>query len=125
MDMKTFRAVAILLASLAFAGPAVAQDTAESAIDVRTATVTEMQIAGSYVYLRVMEGDKEVWLATSPGFIKDISYGDVVEFYSEVEMQDFHSKGLDRTFDSIWFISRIRVKPEETAEDSVAEATAQ
>jgi len=116
--MNILRTVAILLASLAFAGPALAQDTAEPANDLRTATVTEMQIAGSYVYLLVMEEDKEVWLATSPGFMKDISYGDVVEFYSEVEMQDFHSKGLDKTFDSIWFISQIRVKPEDTTEEN-------
>ncbi len=97
-----------------------AQETQPPTEGVRTATVKEMQIAGSYVYLLVMEEDKEVWLATSPGFINDISYGDVIEFYSEVEMQDFHSKGLDRTFDAIWFISRIRVKPDDTAEEATS-----
>jgi len=112
MIMKTFRNVVVLVVGLALSGLAVAQDTAQPESDFRTATVKEMQIAGSYVYLLVLEGDKEVWLATSPGTIKGISYGDVVEFYGEVEMQDFHSKGLDRTFDSIWFIGRIRVKEE-------------
>lgn len=114
--MNRFRTVVVLLAGLVLSLTAVAQDEVPSADDVRTATVQEMQIAGSYVYLRVDENGEEVWLATTPGFIKGISYGDVVEFYAEVEMQDFHSKGLDRTFDSIWFISRIRVKPEEGAE---------
>ena len=108
--MNTLRTVVVLLASLTLSGLVVAQETAEPASDIRTATVKEMQIAGSYVYLLVMVEDKEVWLATSPGFVKDISYGDVVEFYSEVEMQDFHSKALDRTFMSIWFVSNIRVK---------------
>jgi len=119
--MKTFRTVGIVLIGLAFAGTALAQDSQSPEEAVRTATVKEMQIAGSYVYLLVLEGDKEVWLATSPGIVMDISYGDVVEFYGEVEMQDFHSKGLDRTFDSIWFIGKIRVKEEvATATDSSA-----
>jgi len=115
--MKSLGTVAVLLASLAFSGPAMTQETAEPTDPVRTATIQEMQIAGSYVYLRVDESGEEVWLATTPGFIKGISYGDVVEFQAEVEMQEFHSKGLDRTFESIWFISRIRVKSEEAAEE--------
>ena len=121
--MKTFRTVVVLVVGLALSGLAIAQDTAQPESDFRTATVKEMQIAGSYVYLLVMEEDKEVWLATSPGFIKDISYGDVVEFYSEVEMQDFHSKGLDRTFSSLWFVSKIRVK-EDAATNGDAEGAA-
>ena len=115
--MNRFRTAVLVLAGLAFSAMAVAQEEAPPANDARIATVQEMQIAGSYVYLRVEESGEEVWLATTPGFIKGISYGDIVEFYAEVEMQDFHSKGLDKTFDSIWFISRIRVKPEEGAEE--------
>jgi len=116
--MNKFRTVVVLLASLAVSGLSMAQETQPPTDGIRIATVKEMQIAGSYVYLLVMEEDKEVWLATSPEFIKGISYGDDIEFYSEVEMQDFHSKGLDRTFDSIWFISRIRAKPDAAAEET-------
>ena len=116
--MSTFQTVLVLLASLVFSGLTSAQDAQAPEEGARTASVKEMQIAGSYVYLLVMEEDKEVWLATTPGFIKGISYGDVVEFYAELEMQDFYSQGLDRTFDSIWFISRIRVKPDDAAEEA-------
>ncbi len=100
----------LIVAALVLSGHAIAQEAASPEDGVRTATVKEMQIAGSYVYLLVDEQGEETWLATSPGFMKDISYGDVVEFYGEVEMQDFHSKGLNRTFESLWFISKIRVK---------------
>ncbi len=120
MIRRTKKLIAHLLIITAFvvSGYSIAQETESSADGILTATVKEMQIAGSYVYLLVVEEGEEVWLATSPGFIKDIKYGDVVEFYSEVEMQDFHSKGLDKTFNSIWFISQIRVKQDDTTEDA-------
>ncbi len=111
MIRRTKKLIAHLLIITAFvvSGYSIAQETESSADGIRTATVKEMQIAGSYVYLLVDEQGEETWLATSPGFIKDISYGDVVEFFGEVEMQDFHSNGLDRTFESLWFVSKIRV----------------
>jgi hypothetical protein len=99
-----------------------AQEAQSPEDGIRTATVKEMQIAGSYVYLLVVEQGEEAWLATSPGFIKDIKYGDDIEFIGEVEMQDFHSKALDRTFESIWFVAKIRVKPVDTADASAKEA---
>ena len=52
----------------------------------RTATVKEMQTAGNYMYLRVVEEDEESWLATAPGFVTDIENGDVIEFLAEVGM---------------------------------------
>ena len=99
----------LIITALVLSGYSTAQEIESSADATRTATVKEMQIAGSYVYLLVDEQGEDIWLATSPGFIKDISYGDVVEFFGEVEMQDFHSNGLDRTFESLWFVSKIRV----------------
>ncbi len=107
---NTFRTLIAVVAVIATSGLSIAQDQGQPESDVRTATVTQMQIAGSYVYLQVVEDGEEVWLATSPGFIKDINYGDVIEFLSDVEMQDFHSKALDRTFKSLWFVSQVRVK---------------
>ncbi len=103
----------LIVAALVFSGHAIAQEAASPEGGVRTATIKEMQIAGSYVYILAIEDGKEVWLSTSPGFVKDINYGDVVEFFGEVEMQNFHSKGLNRTFESLWFISKIRVKQSE------------
>ena len=109
----------LLISAITFSGLSAAQETQQPVDPIRTATVKEMQIAGSYVYLLVVEDGEEgeeVWLATTPGFVKNIKYGDVVEFQAEVEMQDFHSNGLDRTFASLWFVSRIRVKQEDEME---------
>jgi hypothetical protein len=109
------RIIILMLSIAAFAFPVVlpAQEVEPTVDSTRTATVKEMQIAGSYVYILVVEEGEEVWLATAPGFIKNIGYGDVVEFQAEVEMQDFHSNGLDKTFASLWFVSRIRVKQDD------------
>lgn len=112
----------LLASALAFSGFLTAQETQTPADDIRTATVKEMQIAGSYVYLLVVEDDKEFWLATSPGFVKDIKYGDVIEFRSDMEMQDFHSNALDRTFASLWFVAQIRVVQDNVTEGSAEEA---
>jgi hypothetical protein len=114
----------LIMTAFALSGLAAAQEAQSPVHAYRTATVSEMQIAGSYVYILVAEEGEEVWLATSPGFVKDIKYGDVIEFFGEVEMQEFHSNALDRTFKTIWFVSRIRVKPKEAVEGSAAEPTA-
>jgi len=116
--VKKFVTLVLVFTALVFSGLVTAQE-APSAVDgIRTATVKEMQIAGSYVYVLANEEGEEVWLATTPGFVKDISYGDTIEFLGEVEMQGFHSKGLGKTFNSIWFISQIRVKQDDTTEDA-------
>ena len=67
-------------------------------------TVAEAITAGSYTYLRLEEGDR--WIATSP---LEVSAGDQVEITGGMEMQDFHSKALDRTFESIWFVQRVSI----------------
>jgi hypothetical protein len=99
-----------IVAALVFSGHAIAQEAASSEDGVRTATVKIMLTAGSYVYLLVNEGVQEAWLATSPQFVEEIKEGDLVEFRGEVEMEDFHSKALNRTFESLWFVGQIRLK---------------
>ncbi len=119
--MKKVIGFMIIIATFAFVGLAKAQATQSLADDVRTATVREMLIAGNYAYLLVVEEDEEIWLATTPHLVNDIKYDDVIEFLSEVEMKDFHSKALDRTFASLWFVSRIRVKENDEAVDAAQE----
>ena len=45
-----------------------------NAIATGTATVKEMQIAGSYVYLLVDEQGEDVWLATAPKIINNMQF---------------------------------------------------
>lgn len=68
-------------------------------------TVEQTQNAGKYTYLRLNEDGREVWLATFPIVI---SVGDKVEYTGGSLMKDFYSKALDKTFDAIIFVTRIR-----------------
>ncbi|MCJ7815367.1 MAG: hypothetical protein MUP31_04865 [Xanthomonadales bacterium] len=55
--------------------------------------------AGGYVYLRLEDG---TWIAANTFAV---SRGDEVQYNGGMEMTSFHSKSLDRTFDSILFVS--------------------
>jgi len=70
----------------------------------KSGTVAETNNAGGYSYLRLEESD--IWIATST---LDVSAGDTVEYAGGMEMRDFHSKALDRTFESIWFVQNVAV----------------
>jgi hypothetical protein len=67
-------------------------------------TVAEVIEAGNYTYLRL--DDPKIWIATTP---LQISSGDRVEYAGGMEMRNFHSKALDRSFESIWFIQNVNV----------------
>jgi hypothetical protein len=69
---------------------------------VHNTTIKEVIQATSYTYMRVKEGMAEYWVAT----IKDdAKVGDPFTFSEALEMKDFKSKDLDRTFETIYFIS--------------------
>jgi hypothetical protein len=89
-----------ILSALFFLMPAIA--TAQT--DPSSGTVVETINAGSYTYLRLEDPDR--WIATSP---LDVSEGDKVKYAGGMEMRDFHSKALDRTFESIWFVQNVSV----------------
>lgn len=64
--------------------------------------IEEVIKANSYTYLRVKEGKVEYWIAT----IKDDAVvGDKYSFGDALEMNNFTSKELDRTFPVIYFVS--------------------
>jgi len=62
-------------------------------------TVAETIEAGSYVYLRLEE--QNIWIAATRF---SVSNGDQVQYSSGMEMKDFYSKSLDRTFESVFFV---------------------
>ena len=57
-----------------------------------------------YSYLEVENGDKRMWIAGNPVQFEE---GDVVAWGQAAVMRNFHSKGLDRTFETILFVSDI------------------
>ena len=66
--------------------------------------VLEVHDASNYTYARVDTGKEKIWLA---GPTTKLKVGDKVEFASGMPMKNFESKSLNRTFDVIYFVSKI------------------
>ena len=61
--------------------------------------------SGGYTYVHVDTGSEKIWAA---GPQADVSVGQVVVMDKGMDMPNFHAKSLDRTFESIYFVSYIR-----------------
>lgn len=72
------------------------------------ATVQEVVQASSYTYLRVKAGAEESWLAVTK---RDLEPGITVYFRPELQMENFNSKDLNRTFEKIYFVNELSSKP--------------
>lgn len=70
-----------------------------------TVLVQEVVMAPSYMYLRVTEDGKEYWIATNN---QPVEVGMTLHFEEGMEMKDFPSKELERTFESLWFVQKLR-----------------
>ncbi len=70
--------------------------------------VTEVIQATSYTYLKVKENMMERWVAVTK---QDANVGDVFYYDSALEMNNFTSKDLNRTFDKIYFVNQISKTP--------------
>jgi len=71
-------------------------------------TVTDLVQATNYSYLKLKEGSKEYWAAL-PKF--DAKIGQTYYYNKAMEMNDFKSKELNRTFSSILFIEELSENP--------------
>ena len=71
---------------------------------VHTGTVQEVIQASAYTYLSVKEQDTVFWIAITK---RDMKVGETVSFADGLEMRNFTSKDLQRTFESIYFVSEI------------------
>lgn len=70
--------------------------------------VTEVVQASSYTYMKVKENANERWVAVTK---QDVNVGDVYYYDEALQMTNFSSKDLDRTFDEIYFINNISKTP--------------
>ncbi len=84
-----------------------------------TGEVVETMNSGGYTYVQVDDGTKKIW-AAAPQFA--VAVGDKVAVPDGMEMRDFYSKTLERTFDLVYFVSAIQVVGGRTAEEQVAAA---
>jgi hypothetical protein len=62
-------------------------------------TVVESMESGGYVYIRLEDGR---WIAANTFAV---SAGDRIQYSGAMEMNNFYSRSLDRTFESILFVS--------------------
>jgi len=69
-----------------------------------TGIVVETMSSGGYTYVRLEDNDR--WLAGPP---TEVLIGDNVEYIYAVEMGEFHSRTLNRTFENIMFTPSLKV----------------
>lgn len=93
--------------------PASAADTVPvdtTPVVKHTVVVKEVLQTSGYSYLRVMEGDKEEWLA----IVKiPAKVGQIYTYDDAAPMTNFFSKELNRNFKEILFLAKLTLKEEE------------
>lgn len=88
---------------------------------VHEVTVKEIIQGGNYTYLNVTENGEKIWLATAKNDFKE----EAVLYYTDaLEMTDFKSKELDRTFKSIFFVQNLGSTPPIDTKEVVDETKA-
>ncbi len=88
------------------------QQQAQIKSNVHQVVVQEAIQVGGYTYVRVKEGDKEYWMAATT---MDAKQGETLFYETAMEMKNFESKELKRTFDSILFVENLSKIPPATA----------
>jgi len=78
--------------------------------DIHEVMITEIVQAPSYTYLKATENGSEIWMAINQS---EIETGKKYYYSKPLEMSNFKSKELDRTFESILFINKLVADPEE------------
>jgi len=85
--------------------------------------VQEVLQVDSYTYLNVLEDGKKIWLAVPS---MEAKLGEIYYYKGGMEMPDFKSTELDRTFDAVLFLGSITsadaIDPEKGMVDPNAEA---
>lgn len=78
----------------------------QAGVLTQTAKVISTINVPSYTYIEASQGSKTIWLAASTVAVKK---GDAIRFDDGMVMNNFYSKGLKRTFPSIYFVNKVVV----------------
>jgi len=110
--MKQMRFILILVMAIVFSS-CVRNKTGQVTQTVITGSekifeVAEVIQANSYSYLKVKENAGERWMAVTK---QEIQPGEVYYYDEALQMTNFHSKDLDRTFEVIYFVNQISKSP--------------
>ena len=75
---------------------------------MHTVTVKDFINTTNYTYIQVEENGTDYWIAVTK---MDVSKGETLYFAKSMEMKDFHSTELNRTFDRVLFVDGITKSP--------------
>ena len=76
----------------------------ENATDVHKVIAQEVFHVSEYTYIRGLEDGSEKWIA---GPTTDIKVGETFYFGKSMEMPNFQSKELNKTFETVYFVEQI------------------
>ncbi len=115
--MKKIIVTMLLVSATAVAAPPAGHPTVEEAADTmqlprnpnldhlpNSATVLQAIPSNDYVYVEVENADGQFWLAAPA---TELAPGQAVRFSNGTLMQNFYSKRHNRTFEAVWFVSRV------------------
>ncbi len=100
--------LAIICLSAGCKGPLSAPEATGAKPGIHKVVVNEVIQAGEYTYLNVSEKRKKTWLVVPA--IK-AAKGDKISYTGGLEMTDFHSKELNRTFPGIILLESVSSQP--------------
>ena len=83
----------------------------------KSVKVEEVIQGSSYTYIRGKEGNEEKWMAVTS---QEIQTGEVYYYDQGLQMNNFTSKELNRTFDVIYFVGVISKTPIVSAEKQMS-----
>jgi len=96
------------------------QEQAEADVSVHTAVVQEVLQAAAYTYLNVKENDTNFWIAVTK---REIQPGATISFAEGLEMNNFQSKDLQRTFEKVYFVDQVAGDAPSTSADQPSMGT--
>ena len=107
--MKLNAFLIVLIFSFVFFGCGNDKDETSVPAGNHKVTVLETAQANAYTYLLVEENGKEQWIAIRKD--ENIKEEDVLYYKDAMEMKNFQSKDLNKTFDSVLFVQEVSDKP--------------
>ncbi|MGA9291282.1 MAG: OB-fold nucleic acid binding domain-containing protein [Ignavibacteriaceae bacterium] len=86
------------------------KEEAMPAENLHKVVVLDNMDASQYTYLKVKENDSEYWIAVPQ---MEVQKGETLYFGKSMEMKNFHSETLNKTFDSVLFVDHVSKTPNE------------
>lgn len=85
-----------------------AQNQTAANASMHQVKVEEVIQTSQYTYLKVSENGAENWIAVNR---QEATNGEVYYYDKALEMKDFQSKELNRTFETVYFVQKISKQP--------------